>query len=68
MFVIYFFIFYVLIFALVLIFEMFTLQVCEWETVNFDVYSGIHQQEVVHLCVLNWFTGVGVWGVCEYSK
>lgn len=47
---------------------MFTLKVCECETVNYYMCSGIHQQEEVHLCVLNWFAGVGVWGVYEYSK
>jgi hypothetical protein len=54
------FIFYVLIFVLVLIFEMFTLKVREWATVNYYVCSGIHQQEEVHLCVLNWFAGACV--------
>lgn len=54
------FIFYVLIFVFVLIFEMFTLKVCELETVNCYMYSGILQQEEVRLCVLNLFTGVRV--------
>jgi hypothetical protein len=58
MFVMYCSTFYVLIFVLVLI------QVHEWETVNFYMYSGIHQLEEVNLCVLNWITGVDVWGVC----